>query len=90
MNTPDGDAAGHVLSGFVQDEWRAGPGLSVRAGVRLQWQDPPADLGERKTDVLPRLGVAWQPLEGSETVVRALLRRRWDDGSWEWRSPQLG
>jgi hypothetical protein len=70
-----GERATRVLSAFVQDNWQAAPTLSVQAGLRLDWFDPPPDLGDGDTHVLPRLGIAWQPREQSETVVRGAYGR---------------
>ena len=67
--------AGHVLSGFVQDHWRAGQRLTVQAGLRVERIDPAPDVSESETHVLPRVGVSWQPLQWSETVVRGAYGR---------------
>ncbi len=57
------------LAAFAQDEWRAGPHVTVSAGVRydLQWLPSPIQLDTN--NVSPRLGLAYAP--NSSTVVRA-------------------
>ena len=69
------DRAGHVASAIVQDHWRAGPTLTVQAGLRVERIDPVLDAAESDTHVLPRLGVAWQPLDWSDTLVRGAYGR---------------
>jgi outer membrane receptor protein involved in Fe transport len=66
--------AGQVVSGFVQDHWRATPGLTVQAGLRIESIDPALEDATRDTHLLPRFGVAWQPFD-AETVVRAAYGR---------------
>ncbi len=54
---------------YVQDEWKAGAGFTLNAGVRY-------DLEFLKTintdtnNVSPRVGFAWSPSRSSRTVVR--------------------
>jgi hypothetical protein len=69
------EPAGTVVSGFVQDHWRARPSLTVQAGLRVEWVDPAREAAESDSHVLPRLGVAWQPFHWSETVVRGAYGR---------------
>jgi hypothetical protein len=69
------ERAGQVLSGFVQDHWRALPRLTVQAGLRLEWINPALDVAENDSHLLPRLGIAWLPFEGGETVVRGAYGR---------------
>ena len=67
--------AGQVVSGFVQDHWRATPGLTVQAGVRIESVDPALEAARRDTHLLPRFGVAWQPFDNADTVVRGAYGR---------------
>ncbi len=54
-------------SGFVEDELRALPNLSVTFGLRYDWQNT---LDDRK-DLAPRLALAYSPGNRKKTVVRA-------------------
>jgi hypothetical protein len=65
-----GERPGQTFSAFIQDNWRATHALSLHGGVRLDRLNPAPDLGESETQVLPRLGVAWQPFDDSPTVLR--------------------
>jgi Carboxypeptidase regulatory-like domain len=74
-------------SGFVQDEWRARPNLTLNLGVRYDLQltaRPPVrnpvafaegiDTSVLPTDadnIAPRFGLAWTPLRSNRLVVRA-------------------
>ena len=42
---------------FIGETWRAGPSLTVDAGLRYEWQTNLHDKG----DFAPRLGLAWAP-----------------------------
>jgi hypothetical protein len=58
------------LGFFVQDEWRAGPGLTVNLGLRYDAQFLPEPIQTDANNFAPRLGVAWSPAD-RKTVVRA-------------------
>jgi len=76
-----------ALAGFVQDEWRARPNLTLNLGVRYDLQltaRPPVrnpvafaqglDTSVLPTDadnIAPRFGLAWTPLRSNRVVVRA-------------------
>jgi len=55
---------------FVQDEWRAKPGLTFNAGVRFDVQYLPDPIKADTNNIAPRLGLAWAPGD-RKTVVRA-------------------
>ena len=57
------------LGMYVQDEWKAGPSLTVNAGLRydLQWLKT---ISTDMNNVAPRLGFAWSPDASRRTVVR--------------------
>jgi hypothetical protein len=54
---------------FAQDEWHAGPGLTINLGVRydVQFLDT---IDTDANNLAPRLGVAWSPGGTGRTVVR--------------------
>jgi hypothetical protein len=76
-----------ALAGFVQDEWRAWPNLTLNLGLRYDLQltaRPPVrnpvafaqgiDTSVLPTDadnLAPRVGLAWTPLRNNRLVVRA-------------------
>jgi hypothetical protein len=65
--------AGHVvflekvLSGFIEDNIRVRPNLSVALGVRYYWQNYFRDVPH---NVAPRVGFAFAPTKNSKTVFR--------------------
>src|ERR1700742_3267305 len=40
----------HAVGGFVQDNWKAGPGLTVEAGARFEWNGTPVE-GENRISI---------------------------------------
>jgi hypothetical protein len=66
-----GPAAYHatewVGAAFVQDNWKVRPDLTLMMGLRYEGQS----LSDDRHDWMPRLGIAWQPGRGTNTVVRA-------------------
>jgi hypothetical protein len=56
------------LGMFVQDEWRARPGLTIQAGLRYDLQGLPDPIELDANNVSPRIGMAWAP--NPQTVVR--------------------
>jgi hypothetical protein len=59
-----------VLGGFIQDEIRLRPNLSVALGLRYDWQNY---FNEDSNNFAPRLSVAWAPNKNRKTVVRGGL-----------------
>jgi outer membrane receptor protein involved in Fe transport len=55
------------LAGFVQDEWRLRPNLTLTAGVRYYWQNY---FFDKPHNVAPRLSYAWAPQNSRKTVFR--------------------
>ena len=70
FGTPSVEQSNPNLGLFVQDDWRAGRGVTVTGGLRydLQWLPEPISLDTN--NVSPRAGIAWAPGDG-RTVVRA-------------------
>lgn len=56
-----------VAGGFVQDEIRLRPNLSVALGLRYDWQNY---FNEDSNNFAPRLSVAWSPGNDRKTVIR--------------------
>jgi outer membrane receptor protein involved in Fe transport len=59
-------------NGFVQDQWRLNPNLTLNAGLRLDRQEitPATDLA-----VSPRVGFAYDPTGEGRTVIRGGIGR---------------
>lgn len=55
------------VGGFVQDEWKIRPNLSIAAGVRYDWQNFFGD----NNNFAPRLSIAWAPRGSRKWVVRS-------------------
>jgi hypothetical protein len=55
------------IAGYVQDELRLRPNLSITAGVRYYWQNY---FGDKPHNFAPRLSYAWAPGKSKKTVIR--------------------
>ncbi len=70
---------------FLSDDWKATPRLTLSLGLRYEYEQLPstnktlvnpdipetANLPHDKNNYGPRLGVAWDPVGGGHTVLRA-------------------
>jgi hypothetical protein len=85
------DGNQHALYGFVQDDWRVTPRLTLNLGLRYEWTSNPSgvrlqalnaistlpgvfDFREPETDrnnLMPRIGLAWDPSGEGKWAVRA-------------------
>jgi outer membrane receptor protein involved in Fe transport len=59
-----------IAGGFVQDEIRVRPNLTVAVGLRYDWQNY---FHEDGNNFAPRLSVAWSPGKSRKTVIRGGL-----------------
>ncbi len=57
-----------LYAGFVQDEWRATPTLTLNAGLRYEVDNRRAPLATDHKEIAPRFGFAWSP--DTKTVIR--------------------
>ncbi len=57
-----------LFAGFVQDEWRATPSLTINAGLRYEVDNRRSPLPTDHKEIGPRFGFAWSP--NGKTVVR--------------------
>jgi len=62
-------------SGFLQDSWKALPGLTVNAGIRYDLEDLRDYTGSTviklKNEWQPRLGIIWDPMRDGTTKIYA-------------------
>src|SRR6185437_8177786 len=56
-----------VAGGFVQDDYRLRPNLTISAGLRYDWQN----FFHDNNNFSPRLALAWSPGTSRKTVMRA-------------------
>jgi hypothetical protein len=56
-----------LFAGFVQDNWRMRPNLTINAGLRFELQT----FTDSRRDFAPRVGVAWNPRSDGKTVIRS-------------------
>jgi Carboxypeptidase regulatory-like domain/TonB dependent receptor len=57
-----------LYAGFVQDEWRVTPSLTLNAGLRYEVDTRHAPLPTDHKEIAPRFGFAWSP--DTKNVIR--------------------
>jgi hypothetical protein len=60
----------HFVGLFAQDSWKISRRLTIDYGIRYDLDSEPKPLGTY-SHVVPRLGLAWDPLGDQKTVFRA-------------------
>ena len=65
---------------YLQDSWRAAPGLTINAGLRWDGEDTTNYFGETtssgsETQWQPRIGVVWDPWRDGATKIYAFAGR---------------
>jgi outer membrane receptor protein involved in Fe transport len=73
--TLDLDISDRNYGGYVQDTWKARPGVVFNLGVRYDKSDL---FGGDNNNIAPRAGVSWDVAEKGRTVVRANWGRFFD------------
>jgi hypothetical protein len=56
---------------YLQDTWKAAPGLTLDFGVRYELDQRQRPLPTTRTNIAPRFGLAWAVGSNQRTVVRA-------------------
>lgn len=55
---------------FVQDTFRAAPGLLLNVGARYELQNLPREIQMDTNNIAPRIGFAWTPAGTGGTIIR--------------------
>jgi hypothetical protein len=56
-----------LFAGFVQDDWRVRPNLTINMGLRYELQT----FTNSRKNFAPRVGFAWSPFGDAKTVIRS-------------------
>ena len=81
--TPVANAVRHVdirsYSAYAQDSWKAGPGLTINAGLRWDGQQTRSQYGGTVLGLYdgwqPRVGVTWDPWKNGATKIYGFVGR---------------
>ena len=56
---------------YGKDEWRLHSSLTLNLGLRYDYQSLPSIVPNNRSNLAPRIGVAWSPDKARRTVLRA-------------------
>ena len=59
------------VGAYGEDEWRIKSNLTLNLGVRYDFQSLPSIVPNNRSNVAPRVGIAWSPGRARRTVLRA-------------------
>ena len=70
FNNPTWTGWSEQFGSYIQDRWKVNSRLTVNAGVRFDYDAPPAPMPNNNFTASPRLGFAWDVFGDHKTVVR--------------------
>ena len=71
FGSPQTDFSTLPVGLWLQDRWQLHSSVTLETGVRWDLQDLPNPFADAKTNIAPRVGIAWAPLQRRTLVFRA-------------------